>query len=325
MGDSVLSLALWRLHRLQQQERYDLIHADLPVAGILARIVGRYHRVPVVYTEHNVQERYHPVTRWGNRVTFGWNTRVLAVSQDVADSIRRADMPCKAPVKTLLNGIPVEQVRAEATGLDQLRQELSIPKSHLVVGAVAVFRRQKRLEDWLQVAAQVAAEQADVTFLLVGDGPEMAHVRANVQAVGLADRVRLPGFRADGRRLMGLMDIYLMMSEFEGLPIALLEAMALGKPVVSTAVGGIPELVQSGREGLLVPVGDTAAAAGHVVQLLSLPAYRQAMGRAGAEKVERQFHLKSRVQTIEALYTEILRTEELQDRPPRPKPIVRDL
>ena len=304
---SLMPVALRRLLALQRQERFDLIHADLPAAGILARVVGRLRRIPVVYTEHNLQERYHPLTRYANRMTYRWNGAVLAVSDEVAASIRRNGMQRHTSVRTLLNGVPVEAVRAEATGLHELRRELDLPEGRPVVGTVAVFRRQKRLLDWLAVAQRVAAAREDVLFLLVGDGPEMPAVAAAVTQLGLQDRVRLAGFREDGRRLMALMDVYLMTSEYEGLPLAMLEAMALGKPVAATAVGGIPEVIEPGQNGLLAAAGDVDQLAAHVLALLSNPAEAEAMGASGAAKISARYHTRRRVNAIEEIYLELLR------------------
>lgn len=302
----LLPAMLRRLMALQRREQFDLIHADLPVAGVLARMVGKRFRIPVVYTEHNVQERYHPATRWANRITYGGNDVVLAVSDKVAESIRRNGMGERTRLMTLRNGVPVEAVRAEATHLDELRQELNLPPGRPVVGSVAVFRKQKRLGDWLGVARRVADQRPDALFLLVGDGPEMPSVAASVAALGLEERVRLPGLRSDGRRCMGLMDVYLMTSEYEGLPIALLEAMALAKPVVATAVGGIPEAVEPGSSGWLAQVGSTNELAGFVRALLNDEPARQTMGRNAAQVVEQRFHLRRRVGAIEEVYSGLL-------------------
>jgi glycosyltransferase involved in cell wall biosynthesis len=295
--------ALWRL---QTRERPALIHAHLPTAGILARLVARRRRIPVVYTEHNLQERYHPLTRWLNRVTYALNSHVLAVSHDVAESIRRHGMDRHTTVETLANGIPVAEVLAEARDLRDLRQELAIPADHLVVGTVAVFRRQKRLDDWLEVAARVAAARPDVFFLLVGHGPEEEGLRARIDSLGLRGRVRLPGFRADGRRLLALLDLYLMTSEFEGLPVALLEAMALGKPVVATAVGGIPEVVRHGKEGLLCPVGEVDRLAALVEELLQDERRRKDMGARGAQEIAASYQIGDRIRHIEEIYSRLL-------------------
>jgi glycosyltransferase involved in cell wall biosynthesis len=145
-----------------------------------------------------------------------------------------------------------------------------------------------------------------VTFVLAGSGPEEAALKARAKALGLTDRVRLPGFRPDGRRVLGLLDVYLMSSEFEGLPIALLEAMALAKPVVATAVGGVPEAVQDGAEGFLAPAGAVDDLTLHLIHLLDDPALRLEMGRRGARRIEEKFHIKARVQLVENAYMEIL-------------------
>jgi glycosyltransferase involved in cell wall biosynthesis len=241
-----------RLQKLIRERRYDLIHADLPVTGVWARLMGRRFGIPVIYTEHNLQERYHPLTRRANALTFGWNDCVLAVSEEVTASINRFGLGRKTRVKTLLNGVPVEQVRAEAANVDGLREEFGIPKNNLIVGTVAVFRRQKRLQDWLEVASRVAKQQRNATFLLVGHGPEEPHLRAKIKELNLGEQIVVPGFRPDGRRVMALMDIFLMTSEFEGLPMALLEAMALAKPVVATMIGGVPKCVIDRETGILV-------------------------------------------------------------------------
>jgi glycosyltransferase involved in cell wall biosynthesis len=303
-----LPRSLQQLNLLQSQKHFDLIHAHMPVAGILARCLGRFYDIPVIYTEHNLQERYHPLTRWLNRATYDWNECVLTVSQEVSASLARLGLERKTRLKTVLNGVPVERVWAEAANLNGLRGELEIPPGHLVVGTVAVFTLKKRLQDWLEVAAQVASQREDVTFLLVGHGPEETTLKAKVQALGLTERIRMPGFRPDGRRVLGLMDVYLMCSEFEGLPIALLEAMALAKPIVATAVGGIPEVVQNGQEGFLTPVGAIDSLADHSLTLLADCQRRQQMGQRGAQKVAEDFHWRDRVYFMEQLYLEVLET-----------------
>lgn len=291
-----------RLAALQRRERYALIHADLPVAGVLGRAVGRWMRVPVAYTEHNLQERYHPLTRALNRATLPWADQVWAVSAEAAASLRRACGPRTPRLAVLPNGVPVEQVRAEAAGAAALRAELRIDPAHRVVGTLAVFRAQKRLADWVEAAGAVARRRADVTFVLVGDGPEMPAVRAAVAAQGLQERVRLTGFRADGRRYLGVMDLFLLTSEFEGMPVALLEAMALGTAVVATAVGGVGEVVEDGRNGRLTAPGAPAQAAAAVCDLLADAAQRRRLGEAAAVTVDTHHHIRLRVAALEAGY-----------------------
>lgn len=301
-----LPIAMQQLRTLHRREKFDLIHAHLPLAGVLARSLGRLTGTPVIYTEHNLQERYNRVTRWLNKQTYGWNTLAFSVSNEVTASITRHGLDKKTKVVTVPNGLPVEAVQNEAVNLEALRAELSIPPDHLVIGTVAVFRTQKRLTDWVEVAAQVLSQRQDVTFLLVGDGPENETVWAKIQALGLEQHFRLPGFRADGRRLMGLMDVYLMTSEFEGLPIAMLEAMALSKPIVATRVGGIPEVITPGQEGFLTSVSTIAQLADNVLKLLTDATLRAQMGQRGVDKVKAEFHLKDRVALTEQHYSTLI-------------------
>jgi L-malate glycosyltransferase len=305
-ASALLPSALARLMHMLERTRCELLHADLPAAGIVARIAGKLLGVPVVYTEHNLQERYHPLTRWANRITYGWNEVVLAVSDEVAASIRRNGLDGRTDLRTLPNGVPVETIRAEAEDLDDLRRDLDLPNGRPVVGSVAVFRPQKRLFDWLEVARQLAAMHDDVLFLLVGDGPEMPALRRRIHDIGLGERIRLPGFREDGRRLIGLIDVYLMTSAFEGLPMAMLEAMALGKPIVATAVGGIPEVIVPGKQGFLAPVGNTDLLAAQTAALVSNSGAAKEMGERGVVDVSIRYHTRDRVRAIEATYLEIL-------------------
>jgi L-malate glycosyltransferase len=301
-----LPMSFYKLAALNREQRFHLIHAHLPFTGVMARVFGKMSDLPVIYTEHNSQQRYSTLTRRANVVTYGWNKRALAVSREVFNSMQGLGLDRKTGVLTLPNGVPVEKVREEARDVGGLRRELGIPPGHLVVGTVAVFRQQKRLEDWLEVAVRVARKRSDVTFLLVGHGPEEAKLRKKVEDLDLADRVRMPGFRPDGRRILQLLDVFLMTSQYEGLPIALLEAMALRKPVAATTVGGIPEAVTHGREGLLASVGSIDELASLVVRLIDDPRLRMEMGQRGGCRVEKEFRVEDRVRFVEDLYRQVL-------------------
>ncbi len=301
-----LPLALNRLQTLYQQYQFDIIHAHLPMAGVLGRIVSKRNKVTLIYSEHNLQERYHPLTRWANKLTYHWNSHVLAVSDGVVDSIKQFGLYHKTTVTTLTNGVPIEQIKAEAQNCDALRDELGIPANHLIVGTVAIFREQKRLHDWLDVAAKVISKRDDVTFLLVGHGPKETSLHEKISSLCLEKHVKMPGFRPDGRHVLGLFDIYLMTSQHEGLPVALLEAMALGKPIVSTDVGGIPEVVKHGVEGLLTKVGEIEMLTTYVLSLLNDSDRRLQMGERGMKKIEADFHARDRVAFMESLYKNLV-------------------
>lgn len=291
-----------------REERADLVHCHLPLAGVVGRLAGRMAGVPVVYTEHNLQPRYHPATRRANAWTWRLQRAVVAVSQEVADSIAE-HVGHAVPVRVVKNGIDVAGYAARPETRAATRQRLGIPPDAPVVGTVAVFRRQKRLDQWLEAAAQLVQGRgpaADAHFLLVGDGPLRAEVEAQVAALGLGGRVHLPGLQEDVRPFFAAMDLFLSSSEFEGLPLALLEAMAAGLPPVVTAVGGVPEVVQPGQSGVLAPFGDPALLAREAARLIVDAPERGRLGAGATARVREAFGVERMAAELAALYEEVL-------------------
>lgn len=283
----------------------DLVHCHLPLAGVAGRLAGRLAHVPVVYTEHNVMERYHPLTRRANLWTWRLQELVVAVSAEVAGSIARHAGPA-VPVRVVTNGVPVERLRPDPEAGAAVRRRLGMPAGAPVVGQVAVFRRQKRLDLWLGAAEAVRRRHPDARFLLVGDGPLRSEVEAWARAPGLGGAVHLPGLQEEVGPYLAAMDVLMISSEFEGLPLVVLEAMAMEVPVVATAVGGIPEAVVDGETGRLVPPGEAGPLAAAAADLLSDPRERRAMGGAARRRVTERFSTERMLGELETLYREVL-------------------
>ena len=299
----------WALHlrSLVGAHGIDLVHAHLPYAAIGARVALAGPGGPrLVYTEHNLWQSYKPPTYWANLLTFARSDHVFAVSDVVRASIRYPEglrwrrMP---PVETLYHGLdPAAMQRPPADGA---REELGIPSQAPVVGTVANFRHTKGHGYLLQAASLVRRTVPDVRFLLVGQGPLEAEVRSDAERLGLGETVIFAGFREDVPRLTAAIDVFALSSLHEGLSIALLEAMALAKPPVVTRVGGLPELVQDRRHGLLVPPADPGALAAGILTLLEDPDLRARMGQA-AQRRAADFDIRSAVSRMEEVYTELL-------------------
>jgi len=299
--------------RWLRRERADLVHAHLPLAGVTARMAGKLGRIPVIYTEHNLQERYHPLTRRANLATWRWQRAVIAVSAGVAESIARYAWG-GVPVRVVRNGIEI--VPEDEAGGRALRERLGIPAAAPVVGTVAVFRRQKRLDLWLEAARRIADSEPAARFLVVGDGPLRGEVEALAGRLGLGGRVVFPGLLDDVRPCLAAIDVYLMTSEFEGLPLALLEAMAAGRAVVVTAVGGIPEAVTDGETGVVRRFGDVEGLADAAAGLLADPERRAALGSAARRRVAESFGIERMSAELEAIYRRVLRGDEAGDLSP---------
>jgi glycosyltransferase involved in cell wall biosynthesis len=300
---------LGRLRSLIRREGIDLVHAHSPVAAAGARLVAG-SRTRIVYTEHNVWTRYHPATYAANLASFSRNDHVFAVSEMVRRSVRYPGplrllpMP---PVETLHHGLdPVAATPpAGETPRDTVLAELGIPADVQVVGSVANFKAAKDHATLLRAAALVHRTAPKVRFVLVGQGPLEADTRRLAAELGLHEAVAFAGFRTDVQRLVGAFDVFTLASAYEGLPIALIEAMALGCPAVVTRVGGTPEVVDDGVQGLLVPPRDPAALAGGLLRLLGDHDLRVSMGLAARSRAL-DFDIRKAVHRMEQIYAGLL-------------------
>jgi L-malate glycosyltransferase len=298
-------LSARRIANHLRRHRIDLLHCHMPIAGVVGRIAGRLAGVPVIYTEHNKQERYHGLTRYLNRLTWGWQARAVAVSGDVAESIH-AYIPSDVPLEVVLNGVDVERFQREQVDGAPVRARHGIPADAPVVGNVAVFRVQKRLQDWIEAARGIRQRHPGAHFLLVGDGPLRDEVVAAVAASGLQEVVHLPGLLEEVRPYLAAMDVYMMSSRFEGLPVALLEAMSMECAPVCTAVGGIPEAIRSGENGVLTEPQDPGALAAAVSELLDRPDHLRALACEARLTVVDRFSMQRMASQLEEIYQQVV-------------------
>lgn len=290
------------LVRYLKQEQIDLVHAHLPWAGIVARLACQLAGVPIIYTEHNVQERYHFATRLLNKWTFNWQQRVIAVSSDVARSIQDNIAP-KIPVSVVANGIDTNKFHRNETLRASKRQQLGFDDDAIVVGTIAVFRQQKRLDIWLDALAMVHTQIPTLRGVMVGDGPLMEQLQEQVKRLGLDHMVVFTGIQTDTPAWLSAFDIFMMSSDFEGLPLALLEAMACECAVVATRVGGIPEVVNDGENALLSPAGNIQQLAKNLSKTTQDIVLRKRLGINSRQQVEANFSLSKMVNQLETLYT----------------------
>jgi glycosyltransferase involved in cell wall biosynthesis len=289
-----------RLRRLVRRRRFDLVHTHTPSVAVGARTL---RRPPIVHTEHNTWERYRALTRWGNRLTYPRNAAVIAVSDAVARSIRPAPFARTwPPVHVIHHGAELSacqpttpETRARA------RTALGVREDAVVIGNVGNFTPKKDHRTLLEAMALATSKNHEIQLVLVGSGPHEGAVRDDVRSLELNDRVLFAGSRDDVAALLPAFDVFALSSRYEGLPIALLEAMATGVPCVATSVGGVPEVVDNGNEGLLVPAGDSSAMADALLTLVRAPHQRTAMG-ARAALTASQFDVAEAARSSEAVY-----------------------
>jgi glycosyltransferase involved in cell wall biosynthesis len=295
-----------RLRRLVRERRYDVVHIHSPYVAGIARMALRAMlasvRPRIVYTEHLPWWGYVRPTRILNRLTYRLDDANLAVSRTVTDSIPSG---IRERVHVVVQGIFPERVRDQLRFRDEVRAELGIGPDEIVVGTVAHFREQKGYPVLLGAARRVVDSGLPVRFVAVGRGPQETDIRAIHSRLGLGDRFLLTGFREDATRVMAAFDMFALASHTEGLPLALMEALTLGMPVVATAVGGIPEGFTDGVEGLLVPPSRPDLLAHAIVTLAQDPELRARMSEAAADR-GRAFDIRGSARTMEGIYRAVV-------------------
>ncbi len=295
------------LTREVRDRSLDILHCHLPRAGVIGRLIGRYVRVPSIYTEHNVWSCYHPLTHFLNRITLSLCDQVIAVSNAVKASMHTFPGCNHTRILTIANGVDVDQIASFRRCRDQVRSELGIPDSSLVVGHVGNIRQEKGHSFLIRAAAEVCAEEQNVIFFTAGEEfGRRAVLEREAIALGLGAKFRFLGYRRNIRQLMSGFDVFVLPSVYEGLPISLLESMALGKPAVVTAVGGNADVVENGVSGILVPPSDVNALAQGILQLIRSPNLRISFGEAAERIVRARFSIERVADEYAAVYAAFL-------------------
>jgi glycosyltransferase involved in cell wall biosynthesis len=257
----------------------------------------------VIYTEHNVVSSYRQPTRLLNRLTYGRNSRLIAVSGAVADSV--AGFPGPDPI-IVPNGVSVsvsEQDRRAA------REELEISDTTLMIIHVGNIRPHKGHSNLIAATAKLKGALDDFVVVSIGgekyDG-DLARIQAEAAGAGVEDVFRALGRRENALSFVAASDVMANPSDHEGLPLAILEAMSLGKPVVATAVGGVPSVIESGVNGLLVPAANPAALADSLLDLANDHELRARLGGQAGEDALAKHGLEAMIRTVEGIYAEVL-------------------
>lgn len=298
----------WAMIKAVREHQVDLIHSHLPGQNFYSCIVRSVTGVPTFVTYHGPVE-----LEWSQN--FKGRLRLQFVRSRATGIVVVCDL-----VKQLLvdlgfgqdrivriyNGIdpaPYTHVRSPS-----LRKELGLSADTKLVGMIANVRQTKGYEYFVQAAAAVCKEHSDVVFLAVGDvNEELARpVKVLHQQLGLGDRLRFLGFRSDVSDILQELDVFVLASTSEGMPLSILEAMAAGKPIVSTQCGGIPEMVEHDRTGWLVPPADSAALAESIMTLLKDPSRGDQAGKVARERFLRDFTLDGMIAQYEKLYLSYL-------------------
>jgi glycosyltransferase involved in cell wall biosynthesis len=301
MRANIDPLAVFQFLRMFHHHKVDIVHthssADSWMAATAAKISPR--RPSVVRTRHLS-------VSFNNRLIYSFMAdRVVTVGSSTRRyMIQKKGIP-EGKVLTIPTGVDLTRFNPRESRED-LRGELGIPAGVPVYGTVAVFRRLKGHRYLLEAVPEITSCVPGAKLLLVGEGPQENHIQEMIEEKRIKESVIMPGFREDITRVLNTLDVFVFPSLQEALGTAILEAMAMEKPVVASRVGGIPEVVQEGRTGYLIDPEDSRAIARRVIQLLKDGETRRRMGAEGRRLVEARYDNRLMVQQLEKLYHELM-------------------
>ena len=297
-----LLLQFSKIIKYCKENKIQIIHAHLPWAGFVSRLVHMITKIPVFYTEHNLQERYHFITKKLNKWTFNFQTFGIGVSDDVTQSIKKNINP-KITVNTILNGVnTISFKRNNSQSKNKIREQFGLPEDAFVIGTVAVFRFQKRLDLWLEILAESINLNPKIYGIIVGAGPLESLLHQKHVALGLEGKVFFAGLQTNVKPFYEAMDVFMMSSSFEGLPIALLEAMSMSCAIVSTNAGGIKEVLRHGEDGLIEVVDDWKKLPNSILLLVDDNEKLNYFQNNARDRVVTSFSIKTMVAQLEKLY-----------------------
>ena len=300
--------ALGEIRSVFKRLRPDLVSAHSSKAGILGRAAARALGIPVVFTAHGwaftpgVPRRKAAVYRWIERMASPLASRIITVSEFDRQLALAQRVVSPEQVITVHNGMPDVDPRLRADA----------GRAPVRLAMIARFEPQKDHATLFRALAGLLDEPWHLD--LIGDGHLLPQARTMARELGLADRVRFWGQRTDVDERLAEVQVALLISNWEGFPRSILEAMRAGLPVVSSAVGGIAESVLDGETGFVVPQGDVEGLRKRLRQLLADPALRVRMGRSGRQRYERHFTLEHTVEKTLAVYHEVLSGSAIRPR-----------
>ncbi|MCX6354076.1 MAG: glycosyltransferase family 4 protein [Candidatus Aureabacteria bacterium] len=313
LKDLMALVGIWRVIR---RRRYAIVHTHSSKAGILGRIAARFAGVPViVHTVHGwgFHDRMGRARRRSyiflERVCGRFTDRLITVSARDTETGISLGIGVPERYVTIRSAIDIERFARTGRDAREIRKGLGMEPDIPIVGSVGRLSPQKAPQFFVKMAAKVLKSMPRINFLYVGDGPLRSEMEKMLRGLGIEERVVLAGLRPDVPELLAAMDVFVLLSLWEGLPRTVPQAMAAGLPVVASDVGGAAEVIRQGVTGFLVPPGDYRQAAEFVLRLLGDAGLRQRMGEEAKKSIPPEFSVSHMVNRIEELYVDLLRAK----------------
>jgi glycosyltransferase involved in cell wall biosynthesis len=302
------------LHRLMKKRHIHIVRAHRYRASLYGRLAALLARVPVIIT--SVHDNYRKDLRLGrriaNRILSRVTDKIVAVSESVRRDVTKYDGLDPSKILVIYNGVDASKFTPDGK-FHNIREEFSIANSDIVVGSVGRLVPAKGLEYLIEAVSHLGKEINNIKLLIVGHGSLLDSLRDGAREHGINERVIFTGKRRDIPDILSGIDIFVMPSLAEGLGNSLLEAMAMCKPIIATAVGGMPELIKNGVNGILVPPRDPDTLAAAIKTLIENRYLATKMGQAARNFVLNNYDIKEITQKWQSLYLSILKEKGLMN------------
>ena len=298
---------LWKLVRLMKERKIHILHTHLFVSDAYGRVAARIAGVPVILI--CMQNTYFWKRKrhiWLDRTLSRFTDRIICCSEVVREFTIEQERIRADKFVTVHNMIDLAKF-ARVVDVVKVKRDLGLNPETPIVGCVAILGPQKGHCYLLEAAAILLRRIPQTKFLIVGDGPLRRRLEGMAGDLGIGENILFLGNRRDTPQLFAAFDLSVLASLWEGLAIVLLEAMAMRKPIVATAVGGVPEVVVNQQTGILVPSKDPTSLAQAMLSLLKDRNKAREMGEAGRKRVEEKFSSKIMIKRLEDLYLSLLR------------------
>lgn len=304
-------LKILRLVKILKKLNIHILHAHLFHANILSRIIGKISNVPIIISTEHIMGIESSLRILVNRLTSIFVTKYIVVSEAVGGFLNKNVKIRPSKISTVLNGIEYANFKISLIAQENFKEQFGITTSHEVIGTIARLHRQKGHVYLLHAIKKVVEVFPKAKFLVVGDGPLKYKLKELAHKLGIVNNVIFTGNQKDISTILSLINIFVLPSLWEGLPITILEAMAMKKPVVVTNVSGNPEVVIDNITGILVPPKEPILLAEAILRLLRDKDLSLKLGEAGYQRGKEKFGKEQMIANTAMIYDELLKEKHL--------------
>lgn len=305
-------LNLYKMYRILKTQKCELVHTHSSKAGILGRLAARIARTRVVvHTIHGwsfneyqniLVKRFFIILE---RIAALWSTKIICVSErDIATGLKYR-IANKDKFALIRYGILIEEFQNSNVDIYRKRTEFGITNQGPIVAMISCLKPQKSPLDYIRAISIVQKDIPKANFLIIGDGILRPKVLKLANTLGLDSSLLFKGWRRDIPEIMSVIDVLVLSSLWEGFPVVFLEAMASGKPVIATDVGGAKEVIRDGIDGFLVPPKDYKSLAEKIKTILTEDGLCKKMGQNFKSRLDSSYHLQNMVREVERLYQDL--------------------